>query len=145
MEKAVTVQKSSLDVEQSSTAVGMVICWRDPGGGGHGLWSDRRYGDLLPPELTKPPQPPLRGNLTLVASVSSSIVGICQHQRYKDRANENKRDRALVRVSVGRRASNGGREMNIDQTVRKKNPRGAEICKLWKWPGTMLCPSANVK
>ena len=59
-ELAVVVLKSWLDVEQSSTAAGMVICWRP----GLETKSDRSYGDLLPPEPTRPPQLPLRGNLT---------------------------------------------------------------------------------
>ena len=75
-EKAVTVLKALRDVEQSSIAVGMVVCWHDPQSKGHGLRFGSMDGDLLPPELTKPPQLPLRRDPTLVASGSSGLIRI---------------------------------------------------------------------
>ena len=67
------VLKSWLDVELSSTAVEMVICCRAPPSEGHGLYCDKNYDELLPPEPTRPPQLPSKGNLTLVVRVNSRI------------------------------------------------------------------------
>ena len=48
-------------------------------------------------------------------------------------------------VDVGRRDSDGGRGTNIDQINRRKLPRGGEVFKIWKPPGTNLCHSANME
>ncbi len=75
VENSGTVSESWLDVGQSTTAVGRVTCWCAARREGHGVQSDRNYDELLPPEPTRPPQLPLRENLTLVASVSSGLLG----------------------------------------------------------------------
>ena len=48
-------------------------------------------------------------------------------------------------VDVGRRDGGDGRRTNIDQMNRRKLPRGGEVFKIWKPPGTNLCHSAKVE
>ena len=48
-------------------------------------------------------------------------------------------------VDVGRRDRDGGRRINIDETSTRKFPRGGEVFKVWKLPGTNQCHSANVE